>query len=49
MQKGRRPVAVGFFFSLGHATIVLALVLAVAAISMAAQTGGNAALITLIN
>jgi nickel/cobalt transporter (NiCoT) family protein len=30
MQDGRRPIAVGFFFSLGHSTIVIALVLAIA-------------------
>jgi high-affinity nickel-transport protein len=37
MQEGRRPVAVGFFFSLGHATIVVALVLAIAPMTAAAQ------------
>ena len=30
MRDGRRPIAVGFFFSLGHSTIVVALVLAIA-------------------
>jgi high-affinity nickel-transport protein len=30
MQEGRRPIAVGFFFSLGHSTIVVGLVLAIA-------------------
>jgi high-affinity nickel-transport protein len=30
MQEGKRPVAVGFFFSLGHSTIVIALSLAIA-------------------
>ncbi|CAG4892782.1 HoxN/HupN/NixA family nickel/cobalt transporter [Paraburkholderia gardini] len=30
MQGGKRPVAVGFFFSLGHSTIVIALSVAVA-------------------
>ncbi len=30
MQQGKRPVAVGFFFSLGHSTIVFALSAAVA-------------------
>ena len=30
MQEGRRPIAVGFFFSLGHSTVVVALVLAIA-------------------
>ncbi len=30
MQEGKRPVSVGFFFSLGHSTIVVALSLAIA-------------------
>jgi high-affinity nickel-transport protein len=30
MQQGKRPVAVGFFFSLGHSTIVVALTVAIA-------------------
>jgi high-affinity nickel-transport protein len=30
MQRGKRPVAVGFFFSLGHSTIVVALSAAIA-------------------
>jgi len=30
MQEGRRPIAVGFFFSLGHSTIVIALAVAIA-------------------
>jgi nickel/cobalt transporter (NiCoT) family protein len=30
MQDGKRPVAVGFFFSLGHSTIVVALTIAIA-------------------
>jgi high-affinity nickel-transport protein len=30
MQEGRRPVGVGFFFSLGHSTVVVALTLAIA-------------------
>jgi high-affinity nickel-transport protein len=30
MQEGKRPVAVGFFFSLGHSTIVVALSIAIA-------------------
>ena len=30
MQDGKRPVGVGFFFSLGHSTIVVALSLAIA-------------------
>jgi high-affinity nickel-transport protein len=31
LQRGRRPLAVGFFFSLGHSTIVLGLSVALAA------------------
>ncbi len=30
MQEGQRPVAVGFFFSLGHSTIVMALAVVIA-------------------
>jgi len=30
MQKGERPLGVGFFFSLGHSTVVVALAIAVA-------------------
>src|SRR5579885_1305551 len=30
MQENKRPVAVGFFFSLGHSTIVVALTIAIA-------------------
>ena len=30
MQEDKKPVAVGFFFSLGHATIVVALTVAIA-------------------
>ena len=30
MQDGKRPIAVGFFFSLGHSTIVVALTVAIA-------------------
>ena len=30
LQKGRRPLAVGFFFSLGHSTVVLALSVGIA-------------------
>jgi len=29
LQKGRRPVGIGFFFSLGHSTVVLALAVAI--------------------
>jgi high-affinity nickel-transport protein len=35
MQEGKRPVAVGFFFSLGHSTIVFGLSLAIALTSVA--------------
>jgi nickel/cobalt transporter (NiCoT) family protein len=38
MQQGRRPIAVGFFFSLGHSTVVVALVIAVALATTALQT-----------
>jgi high-affinity nickel-transport protein len=30
MQEGKRPVAVGFYFSLGHSTVVVALTIAIA-------------------
>jgi nickel/cobalt transporter (NiCoT) family protein len=39
MQEGRRPIAVGFFFSLGHSTIVVGLVLALAFTTTALQGG----------
>ena len=35
MQQGKRPVAVGFFFSLGHSTIVFGLSIAIALTSIA--------------
>ena len=35
MQQGKRPVAVGFFFSLGHSTIVFGLSVAIAMTSVA--------------
>ena len=35
MQEGKRPVAVGFFFSLGHSTIVVLASLAIAVTAMA--------------
>jgi high-affinity nickel-transport protein len=35
MQQGKRPVAVGFFFSLGHSTIVFGLSIAIALTSVA--------------
>jgi high-affinity nickel-transport protein len=37
MQEDRRPIAVGFFFSLGHSTIVVGLVLAIALTTTALQ------------
>src|ERR1700744_689184 len=37
MQEGQRPVGVGFFFSLGHSTIVVGLSVAIAATSAALQ------------
>jgi high-affinity nickel-transport protein len=36
LQKGKRPLGVGFFFSLGHSTIVLALSIAIAFAAKAA-------------
>ena len=38
MQDGGRPVGVGFFFSLGHSTIVIALSIAIAIFSAALQS-----------
>ena len=38
MQEGKRPVGVGFFFSLGHSTIVVALSLAIALTATALQS-----------
>jgi high-affinity nickel-transport protein len=37
MQEGKRPVAVGLFFSLGHSTIVVALSIAIAITATALQ------------
>ena len=37
MQEGERPIAVGFFFSLGHSTIVILAALAIAATTAAMQ------------
>jgi high-affinity nickel-transport protein len=37
MQEGKRPVAVGFFFSLGHSTIVVLLSVAIAITATALQ------------
>ena len=38
MQQGKRPVAVGFFFSLGHSTIVFGLSVAIAVTSAAIKS-----------
>jgi high-affinity nickel-transport protein len=38
MQDGQRPVTVGFFFSLGHSTVVVLASLAIAATATALQT-----------
>jgi nickel/cobalt transporter (NiCoT) family protein len=37
VQEGRRPIAVGFFFSLGHSTVVVGLVVAIALTTAALQ------------
>ena len=37
MQKGKRPLGIGFFFSLGHSTIVLCLAVAIAIASVAVK------------
>jgi high-affinity nickel-transport protein len=37
MQRGKRPLGVGYFFSLGHSTIVVALALAIGVASRAVQ------------
>ena len=38
MQEGKRPVAVGFFFSLGHSAIVIAMSVAIAFAAAAVQS-----------
>jgi high-affinity nickel-transport protein len=38
MQEGKRPVGVGFFFSLGHSTIVVALSIAIAVAASVVNT-----------
>jgi high-affinity nickel-transport protein len=40
MQRGRRPIGVGFFFSLGHSSVVLVLALVVAIAAGAADSAG---------
>jgi high-affinity nickel-transport protein len=38
LQKGKKPLGVGFFFSLGHSTVVLALALGIAFAATAVKT-----------
>ena len=38
LQKGRQPLGVGFFFSLGHSTVVLALAIAIAVAAASVKT-----------
>ncbi len=38
IQEGKQPVAVGFFFSLGHSTVVIALTIIIAATAAALQS-----------
>jgi high-affinity nickel-transport protein len=38
MQEGKRPVSVGFFFSLGHSTVVIIMAIVVAATAGALQS-----------
>jgi nickel/cobalt transporter (NiCoT) family protein len=38
MQEGRRPLGIGFFFSLGHSTVVVLASVAIAATAMALST-----------
>ncbi len=38
MQEGRRPLGIGFFFSLGHSTVVVLASIAIAATAMALST-----------
>jgi nickel/cobalt transporter (NiCoT) family protein len=38
LQKGKKPLGVGFFFSLGHSTVVLALAIAIAFAAAAVKT-----------
>lgn len=37
MQEGQRPIGVGFFFSLGHSTVVIILVIGIALMTVALQ------------
>ncbi len=38
MQEGKRPISVGFFFSLGHSSVVVALAVGIAATAVALQS-----------
>ena len=38
LQKGKKPLGVGFFFALGHSTIVLALSIGLAVATRAVQS-----------
>ena len=51
MQQGDRPVAVGFFFALGHSTIVIVAtaILAAAAASLDAYTGVGGVIATCVS
>ena len=42
MQEGKRPVAAGFFFSIGHATIVVGMSIGIAFAAAAVQNGVEA-------
>src|ERR1700689_2317021 len=39
LQKGKKPLGIGFFFSLGHSTVVLALAIGIAFAATAVKTG----------
>ena len=39
MQQGKRPIAVGFFFSLGHSTVVVAASIVIALTASSLQRG----------
>ena len=41
MQEGKRPVGVGFFFSLGHSTVVVLATVAIAATATASRGGSR--------
>ena len=43
MQGGKRPISVGFFFSLGHSTVVIVAVAVIAATAAALKTQFTAA------